>query len=233
MPKKTRSQRKGRTKNFRSPSHRYEDREMLDGDEIEGEVVDIINDPSRTAPIAKVELDDGDTRHIIAPEGVKTGDKIECGISAPIEPGNRLSLGEIPEGVPIYSLELTPGEGGKIAKSSGTHAVIKSHDINKTVVELPSGKTKTLKPECKATVGVVAGGGRKDKPFVKAGDKHKAMRSKGKPYPKTSAVAMNPVDHPFGGSARPGKPKTVKSTAPPGQKAGSFGAKSTGKKEDE
>lgn len=228
MPKKTRSQRKGDSKNVKTPSHRY--KKEADFGEVEGKVIDIVHDPSRTAPLAKVKLDSGEERFIVAPESIKTGDKIECGISAPIEPGNRLSLAEIPEGVPIYSIETKPGEGGKLARSSGTYATIKTHERGKTIVELPSEKIKRLNPRCKATVGVVAGGGRKEKPYTKAGNKHKAKRAKGKQYPVTSAVAMNPVDHPFGGSTKPGKPKTTKSTSPPGQKAGSFGAKSSGKK---
>ena len=168
----------------------------------------------------------------VAPQGLETGDEIQCGISASIEPGNRLKLAEIPEGVPVHSIETQPGEGGKLARSSGTYGTVKMHDINKTVVELPSDKTKELDPECRATVGVVAGSGRKEKPMVKAGNKHKAMKARGKSYPTVSAVSMNAVDHPFGGSTKPGKPKTTKSTAPPGQKAGSFGAKSSGKKEE-
>lgn len=230
MPKNTRSQRKGKSRNVQSPSHRYRDREMLEGDEVKGKVVDIFNDPGRTAPLARVKLESGETRCIIAPEGLRTGDEIDCGISAPIEAGNRLSLSEIPEGVPIHSIENRPGEGGKFVRSSGTYATVKAHDVDRTAVELPSGTTKKLNPKCRATVGVVAGGGRREKPFVRAGNKHKALRARGKPYPKTSAVSMNPVDHPFGGSAKPGKPKTVGSTAPPGQKVGSFGAKSSGKK---
>ncbi len=230
MPKNTRAQRKGSSKNIRTPSHRYD--KEADFKDVEGEVVDIVHDPARSAPLAKVRLEEGEERFIVAPEGLETGDKIKCGISAPIEPGNRLKLAEIPEGVPIHSIETKPGEGGKLVRASGTYGSVKMHDVDKTVVELPSEKTKDLNPNCKATVGVVAGSGRKEKPFVKAGNKHKAMKARGKKYPTVSAVSMNPVDHPFGGSTKPGKPKTTKSTAPPGQKAGSFGAKSSGKRED-
>lgn len=230
MPKRTRSQRKGSSKNVETPSHRYD--KEVEFEDVEGEIVDIVHDPARTAPLAKVELESGEERYVVAPEGIKTGDTIKCGISAPIEPGNRLTLAEIPEGVPIYSIETKPGEGGKLVRASGTYGIIKTHDKENTVIELPSEKLKKLNPRCKATVGVVAGSGRVDKPFVKAGKKYKAIKAKGKSYPKTSAVAMNAVDHPFGGSTKPGKPKTTKSTAPPGQKAGSFGAKSTGKEKE-
>lgn len=220
----------GSSRNVQTPSHRYA--KEADFDDVEGEVVDIVHDPARSAPLAKVELEDGEERYIIASEGLETGDTVKCGISAPIEPGNRLKLAEIPEGVPVHSIETKPGEGGKLARASGTYATVKMHDIDKTVVELPSDKTKELNPGCKATVGVVAGSGRKEKPFVKAGNKYKAKKARGKKYPRTSAVSMNAVDHPFGGSTKPGKPKTPKKTAPPGQKAGSFGAGSSGKKKN-
>ncbi len=228
MPKRTRSRRMGSSKNLRTPSHRYD--KEVDFEGVEGEVKDILHDPARSAPVAKIELEDGEERYIVAPEGLETGDTIKCGITAPIKPGNRLKLAEIPEGVPVHSIETRPGEGGKLVRASGAYATVKMHDMSKTKVELPSDETKGLNPECKATVGVVAGGGRKEKPFVKAGNKYKAMKARGKKYPTTSAVSMNAVDHPFGGSTKPGKPKTKKSTAPPGQKVGSFGAKSTGKR---
>lgn len=229
MGKRRRSQRKGRSKNVRVPSHRYKEREGLNED-VRGEIIDIVKDSSRSAPLAKVRMPSGEEKFILAPEGIKVGDEIDCGRSAPLEAGNRLPVSEIPEGVPIYSIEKRPGDGAKFARSSGVYGLVKTHDKNKAVVRLPSGKTINVNPECKATVGVVAGGGRKEKPYTKAGNKHKAMRAKGKPYPKTSAVAMNAVDHPFGGSGSPGKPKTTKSTSPPGMKVGSFGAKSTGKR---
>ncbi|MFP4045487.1 MAG: 50S ribosomal protein L2 [Candidatus Aenigmatarchaeota archaeon] len=229
MPKRTRSQRKGKSKNFRSPKHRFEEKDEVKRNAT-GEIVDIVNDPARTAPLAKIRLDNGKEKYMIAPEGVQTGDKIVHGKDAKIKPGNKLKLENIPEGVPIHNIETKPGEGGKLVRSSGTYGVIKTKDTNKTVIRLPSGGTKDLNPGCKATVGVVGGGGRKEKPYTKAGSKARAMKAKGKQYPTTSATSMNPVDHPFGGSGDPGKPKTVKSTAPPGQKVGSFGAKSTGKK---
>ncbi|MFB6203230.1 MAG: 50S ribosomal protein L2 [Candidatus Nanohaloarchaea archaeon] len=200
--------------------------------ELEGEVVDIVHDPSRTAPVAVVEFEDGETRNILAPENLSTGDTIEVGVSAEIEEGNTLPLGEVPEGVPVHNIELQPGDGGKLVRSSGTYAFVVTHQKDGVRLQLPSGKFKTLGKDCRATVGKVAGGGRKEKPFVKAGNKHKAMKARGKSYPKVSAVAMNAVDHPFGGSAKPGKPKTVSKHAASGRKVGNIGAKRSGKKKD-
>ncbi|MFB6244871.1 MAG: 50S ribosomal protein L2 [Candidatus Nanohaloarchaea archaeon] len=200
--------------------------------ETRGTVVDIQHDPSRTAPVAVVEYDDGERRAILAPETLREGEEVQVGPSAPIETGNTLPVGEIPEGVPIHSIELQPGDGGKLVRSSGTYAFVVTHERDGTRIKLPSGSFKKMDTSCRATVGKVAGGGRKDKPFVKAGNKHHAMKARGKKYPKVSAVAMNAVDHPFGGSAKPGQPKTVSRHASPGSKVGSVSARQTGNKED-
>ncbi|MDY6818921.1 MAG: 50S ribosomal protein L2 [Halobacteriales archaeon] len=220
---------------FRAPSHRYKTdlghRNTEDQDTITGEVVDIEHDPARSAPIADVEFEDGDRRLILAPEGVGTGDRIQVGISAAIEPGNTLPLAEIPEGVPVCNVEARPGDGGKFARASGVSADLITHDRNAAVVQLPSGQIKRLDPECRATIGVVAGGGRTEKPFVKAGNKHHKMRARGSKYPTVRGVAMNAVDHPFGGGGRqhPGKPKSISRNAPPGRKVGDISSRRTGR----
>jgi large subunit ribosomal protein L2 len=200
--------------------------------ELTGTVQDIQHDPSRTAPVALVEYEDGEERFILAPENLAVGDEIELGIGAEIKEGNTLPLGEIPEGVPIYNIETQPGDGGKLVRASGTYAFVVTQESDGTRIRLPSKSFKKLSTECRATVGKVAAGGRKDKPFVKAGNKHKAMKAKGKPYPNVSAVAMNAVDHPFGGSAKPGMPKTTSKDASPGSKVGNIGASQSGNKEE-
>lgn len=195
-------------------------------------VVDILHDPGRTAPVARVRYADGEERLVLAPEGVKVGDVIGCGISASIKPGNTLSLAEIPEGTPIHNIESQPGAGGKFARASGVHATVLAHDVGQSIIRMPSGEIRSINPNCRATIGVVAGGGRKEKPLVKAGKKHKAMTAKGKHYPHVSGVAMNAVDHPFGsGRGRhAGRPRTVPRHAPPGQKVGLISARKTGRK---
>ncbi|MFB6099888.1 MAG: 50S ribosomal protein L2 [Candidatus Nanohalobium sp.] len=202
-------------------------------DEITGTVVDVVHDPARTAPVAKVEFEDGEVRNVLAPEGLQTGDEIEVGVSAPVEPGNVLPLGEIPEGVPINNIEIQPNDGGKMVKASGTYAFVVTQEQDGVRIQLPSGDFKKLDTECRATIGKVAAGGRKDKPFVKAGNASKAAKARGKQYPTVSAVAMNAVDHPFGGSAKPGQPKTVSKHASPGSKVGNIGAKRSGKKNND
>jgi large subunit ribosomal protein L2 len=234
MGRRIQGQRRGRgTPTFRAPSHRYKaDLEHIKSDETtKGEVISIEHDPARSAPIALVEYEDGTQRYILVPEGVGTGETVQIGITAEIKPGNTLPLAEIPEGLPICNVESRPGDGGRFARASGVNATLITHDRNATVVQLPSGAVKRINPECRATIGVVAGGGRTEKPFVKAGNKYHKLRSRGTKYPRVRGVAMNAVDHPFGGGGRqhPGRPKTVSGDAPPGRKVGSVSARRTGR----
>jgi len=240
MGRRIQGQRRGRgSSTFRAPSHRYkadlEHRKVEDGDVVAGTVVDIEHDPARSAPIAAVEFEDGDHRLILAPEGVGVGDELQVGVSAEIAPGNTLPLAEIPEGVPVCNVESSPGDGGKFARASGVNAQLLTHDRDVAVIKLPSGEMKRLDPQCRATVGVVAGGGRTDKPFVKAGNKHHKMKARGTKYPRVRGVAMNAVDHPFGGGGRqhPGKPKSISRDAPPGRKVGDIASKRTGRGSNE
>jgi large subunit ribosomal protein L2 len=236
MGRRIRGQRRGRgTPTFRAPSHRYKaelsHRTVEDGDLISGTVVDIEHDPARSAPVAAIEFDDGDQRLVLAPEGVTVGDEIQVGVSAAIEPGNTLPLAEIPEGVPVCNVEANPGDGGKFARSSGVYATLLTHDRSVAVVQLPSGEMKRLDPDCRATIGVVAGGGRTEKPMVKAGNKHHKAKARGMVWPRVRGVAMNAVDHPFGGGGRqhPGRPKSVSRDAPPGRKVGDISSRRTGR----
>jgi large subunit ribosomal protein L2 len=236
MGRRIQGQRRGRgTPTFRAPSHRYKadlkHRKVEDGDVVAGTVVDVEHDPARSAPVAAVEFDDGERRLVLAPEGVGTGDRLQVGVSAEIEPGNTLPLAEIPEGVPVCNVEGNPGDGGKFARASGVSAQLLTHDRSVAVVQLPSGEMKRLDPECRATVGVVAGGGRTEKPMVKAGNKYHKMRARGTKWPNVRGVAMNAVDHPFGGGGRqhPGQPKSVSRNAPPGRKVGDIASRRTGR----
>jgi len=255
MGRRIRGQRRGRgTPTFRAPSHQYKSdlqhRTVEDGDVVSGTVVDIEHDPARSSPIAAVEFEDsegqgpsgsrtesgnGDQRLVLAPEGIGVGDEIQVGVSAEIAPGNTLPLAEIPEGVPVCNIEADQGDGGKFARASGVNGRLISHDRNVAVVELPSGEFKQLDPQCRATIGVVAGGGRTEKPLVKAGKKHHKAKARGMVWPRVRGVAMNAVDHPFGGGGRqhPGKPKSISRNAPPGRKVGDISSRRTGRGGDE
>ncbi|MGB9987590.1 50S ribosomal protein L2 [Salarchaeum japonicum] len=235
MGRRIQGQRRGRGgSTFRAPSHRYKaelSHKKPESDVLSGEVVDVEHDPARSAPVARVEFDDGDQRLVLASEGVGVGDTLEVGVSAAVEPGNTLPLAEIPEGVPVCNVERQPGDGGKFARSSGVNADLITHERDAAVVQLPSGEMKRLSPDCRATIGVVAGGGRTEKPFVKAGNKHHKMKARGTKWPRVRGVAMNAVDHPFGGGGRqhPGRPKSVSRDAPPGRKVGDIASKRTGR----
>ena len=235
MGRRIQGQRRGRGgPTFRAPSHRYKanlSHRRDTGDLVTGTVVDIEHDPARSAPVAAVEFDDGDRRLVLVPEGVGIGTEIQIGISAEIKPGNTLPLAEIPEGIPICNVESKPGDGGRFARASGVSADLITHDRNATVVQLPSGEMKRLDPRCRATIGVVAGGGRTEKPMIKAGSKYHKMRARGTKWPRVRGVAMNAVDHPFGGGGRqhPGRPKSVSRHAPPGRKVGDIASRRTGR----
>jgi large subunit ribosomal protein L2 len=251
MGRRIQGQRRGRgSPTFRAPSHRYKGDlshpTVEDADVVSGTVVDIEHDPARSAPVAAVEFDDsesgrpsgsrtesgdGDRRLVLAPEGIGVGDRLQVGVSAAIEPGNTLPLAEIPEGVPVCNVEANPGDGGKFARASGVNATLMTHERNVTVVQLPSDEVKRLDPQCRATIGVVAGGGRTEKPMVKAGNKHHKMKARGTKWPNVRGVAMNAVDHPFGGGGRqhPGRPKSVSRDAAPGRKVGDIASRRTGR----
>jgi large subunit ribosomal protein L2 len=236
MGRRIQGQRRGRgSPTFRAPSHRYKadlsHRKVEDGDVVSGTVVDIEHDPARSAPVAAVEFEDGDRRLVLAPEGVAVGDRLQVGVSAEIAPGNTLPLAEIPEGVPVCNVEANPGDGGKFARASGVNATLVTHDRNVAVVQLPSDAVKRLDPDCRATIGVVAGGGRTEKPMVKAGNMYHKEKARGGKYPTVRGVAMNAVDHPFGGGGRqhPGKPKSISRNAPPGRKVGDISSRRTGR----
>jgi len=220
---------------YKAPSHKFKanlEHLKLHEGIVTGKVLEIIHDPARSAPIARVSFSNGEERLMLVPEGVEVDQTIQCGISAPVEPGNTLTLSEIPEGIPICNIESRPGDGGKFARASGMYGILVAHDAGKTVVQLPSGEMKWLNPRCRATIGVVAGGGRTEKPFVKAGKKFHRMKARAAKWPRTRGVAMNVVDHPFGGGGwqHPGKAKSVSRGSPPGRKVGSIASRRTGKR---
>jgi len=190
-----------------------------------GRVLDLIHAPGRSCPLAEVDFN-GEIVRMIASEGMQVGQEITMGAGALLYSGNTLPLSGIAEGTPIYNVEGRPGDGGKFVRTAGTSASIVSRG-KKVVILMPSGVFKTLDPRCKATVGIVAGGGQKEKPFGKAGAKFHAYKSKAKANFKVRGVAMNAVDHPHGGGSHQhvGKPSTVSRNAPPGRKVGHLSPK--------
>jgi large subunit ribosomal protein L2 len=216
---------------YRAPSHRYKYDITYPSRNLEGTVRKLINDPARTGVIAEIQYTNGKKGYLLAPEGLRVHQKISVG-GGDVSVGNVMQLSNIPEGTLVYNLEKQRFDGGKLVRSSGTYATVVSHEDGKTVVQLPSKQMKTFSSAVRATIGVVSGGGRPEKPMLKSGKKFHALQSKAQSHVHVSGVSMNAVDHPFGGGQHDikGKPATVSRNAPPGRKVGLIKAKRTGRK---
>lgn len=196
-----------------------------------GVIENLVHDPGRGSPLALIKFENGQTCHNVVPEGVYLGQQIQMGGKSAVEVGNILPIGKMPEGTMVCNIELRSGDGGKIAKSSGAYAMVVSHTPQGTIVKLPSGKIKYIDDYCRATVGVVAGAGRTEKPFLKSGPKFHLMKAKGHKYPRTRGRAMVAAVHPYGSSKRSARKVTTTSHgAPPGQKVGLIAARGTGRR---
>jgi large subunit ribosomal protein L8e len=205
---------------------------------IKGVVKDIIHDPGRGAPLAVVVFKDPYRYKIrkeifLAVEGMYTGQFVYCGKKANLQIGNVKPIGALPEGTIICNVEEKYGDRGALARASGNYATIitQDHENGKTRVKLPSGSKKILPSTNRAMVGIIAGGGRVDKPILKAGRAYHKYKVKRNCWPRVRGVAMNPVDHPHGGGNHQhiGKASTVRRNAPPGRKVGLIAARRTGR----
>ncbi|MGP3667108.1 MAG: 50S ribosomal protein L2 [Candidatus Bathyarchaeota archaeon] len=197
---------------------------------IRGFVEKLLHDPGRGAPLAMIRCEDGRVFYNVACEGMYEGQEIYIGGDR-LEVGNILPVSQIPEGTIVCNVEKLPMDGGKFARASGSYAIIIAHTPYGTTIKLTSGKTAIVNNNALATIGVVAGSGRTDKPFMKAGEKYYLMRSRGRKWPRVRGVAMVAASHPFGGGRHRhvGKPSTVSRHAPPGQKVGLIAARRTGR----
>ncbi|MDI6691462.1 MAG: 50S ribosomal protein L2 [Candidatus Bathyarchaeota archaeon] len=198
---------------------------------IKGVVEDFLHDPGRGTPLALIRFENGETCYTVIPEGLYLGQQIQMGGRASVDVGNIIPIGKIPEGTMICNIELRPGDGGKIAKSSGAYAMVVTHTAQGTIIKLPSGKTRYIDDRCRATIGVVSGAGRTEKPFLKAGMKFHLLKAKGHKYPRTRGRAMVAAVHPYGSSKRSARKVTTTSHgASPGQKVGLIAARGAGQK---
>src|SRR3989344_8812432 len=223
MGKRIISQRRGRgSTTYKAPSHRYRYslKYPTQKEPLKGKVIDIVNDQARSSPLAIIDFNK--VKAIIpAPLNIKVSDEINYN-NKTLTPGSISKLSDIPEGTLIYNIEKSPNSHGVFCRAAGTSARVLTKTNSYVLVQLPSKKQKKFHPECRATIGVIAGSGRLEKPILKAGKKHHMMKARNKLYPITSGVAMNAVDHPFGsGRGRHvGKPKTPPRYAPPGRNVG-------------
>ncbi|MGD0289376.1 MAG: 50S ribosomal protein L2 [Candidatus Binataceae bacterium] len=178
-------------------------------------------DPNRSANIALLHYADGAKNYILAPNGLKVGDKVECGEAADIKPGNALALKNIPLGTFVHAIEMKPGAGAQLARGAGTQAQLMAKEGKFALLKLPSGEQRMVQAQCRATVGQV---GNIDHENISIG---KAGRSRWAGIrPHVRGVAMNPVDHPHGGGE--GRSKGNHPQSPWGQPA--KGYKTRGKK---
>jgi len=198
---------------------------------LKGVVREIMHDPARGTPLALIEFTNGNACCLAAPEGLALNQGIDFGEGASPDVGNVLPLGRMPEGTLVCSVELRPGDGGRVARASGTYCMVVSHTPQGTELRLPSGKAVYMNDHCRAMVGVVAAAGRTEKPFLKAGAAQKLMTARGRVWPTTSGQKMISASHPHGGGRHKhsGKPTTVSRNAPPGRKVGMIAARQTGR----
>jgi large subunit ribosomal protein L2 len=163
-------------------------------DDMEATVVGIEYDPNRSANIALIEYTDGTKAYILAPKGLKNGDKVESGATADIKPGNCLPIENIPLGTMIHNIELNPGQGGKLVRSAGQEAQLMAKEGAYAHVRLPSGEMRLISIRCRATIGTIGNSDHENIKLGKAGrTRHLGIR------PTVRGSVMNPNDHPHGG----------------------------------
>ena len=193
-------------------------------------VLRLINSAGHSAPLAKMRLGK-EIFFTVAVDGLVEGQEVEVGRNAPAVAGNITSLSNIPTGSSICNLETVPFAGPKLVRTSGLTARVTKKTPLGVFVQLPSKKEKIFNERARVTVGSIAGAGRLEKPIVKAGKAFHMMKARNKLWPRTSAVKMNAVDHPFGsGRGKRIKSKIAKRNAPPGAKVGHIRPRRTGRR---
>ena len=226
MGKRIISRRRGSgTPTYRSPSHRHHGpiahpSASLVGD---GKVLTIEMAPGRSAPVAEVEGPDGSSVRMLATAGLATGQSVAFH-EGKVDRGALLPLARIPDGTLVCNIEVKPFDGGRLVRAAGGSALVTAHAAGEVTIQLPSGEFKRFLDTCRAEVGSIGGGGRLERPIIKAGKKVWGTRSLARAAFKVRGVAMNPVNHPFGGGAHQhvGRPSTVSSGTWPGAKVGRF-----------
>ncbi len=231
MGKNLIQQRRGKgTTRFRAPDFRYKGEiKMLRKNKYK--VKNLVRCAGHSAPLIEAEYEDKSTSLLVAPEGIAIGEEFKVG-EGEAKTGNILPLSKIPEGTNIFSIEAKPGDGGKFVRGSGGTAKVVGKTEESVRVILPSKKGKLFNPDCYAMIGVAAGGGRTEKPILKAGKNHYIKKSKNKVYPVVSGSAMNAVAHPLGNkrTSRKSNAKPAPNNAPPGRKVGHIRPSRTGRK---
>lgn len=210
---------------YRSPSHKHVSPMKIP---LQGEykIKDIIHAPGRNSPVLLLDGGDKKDQYQIAFNGAYVNQVVRVGKGENPRLGDSTFLGYIPDGAFIHNIETVPGDGGKLCRTAGSYSQVISHGEYVTV-KLPSGSIKNLNPQCRATMGTVAGTGAKDIPILKAGTHIHYLQSKAKKAISVRGVAMNAVNHPHGGGNHQhvGRPSTVARGTPPGRKVGRLSPK--------
>lgn len=194
---------------------------------IPGKVFSIEYDPNRTTRIARINYADGDKRYILAPQDLKVGNEVLTAEKAPLRPGNRMKLKNIPQGLTVHNIELRPNQGGKMARSAGSGATVLASEGSYVQLVMPSSETRMVSGENYASIGQLSNSEHSSIIFGKAGRTRWLGRR-----PKVRGTAMNPVDHPHGGGeGRQGRgtrrPKTAQGKITGGRKTRNKKKKST------
>jgi len=239
MGKRLKQQKRGSgSPRYLSPGHRYKtDLSYRSYDDVEktgvltGKVVSIMDDPARTAPLIKVKYENNESGILLAPEGIAVGDTLDVGSQARLKLGSAMPLYRVPDGAYIFNIERNPGDGGTMVKAAGSYANIIAKEGKIVYIKLPSKATITLSNECRAQLGVVAGGGRLEKPMLKAGNQWFKKTAQHRLWPVPRGVHQSAYNHPHGGKQHHvGKPTTVARSTPPGGKVGHIAARQTGRR---
>ena len=163
-------------------------------DDMVATVVGIEYDPNRTSNIALIKYEDGTLSYILAPVGLKDGDKVVSGANSDIKIGNCLPIENIPVGTMIHNIELNPGQGGKLVRTAGGEAQLMAKEVTYAHIRLPSGEMRLVLARCRATIGTIGNAEHINIKIGKAGrTRHMGIR------PTVRGSVMNPVDHPHGG----------------------------------
>ena len=234
MGKKLRQQRRGKGSNAYtkrpgtydiSPSYTADRKSKKTG-----EVISLLNHTGHTAPLMHIMYEDMSEAYLIAPEGIKIGDKVYINTST-YSLGGVMRIGDIAEGTPIYNIESIVGDGGKFARAAGASASILAHSDTGSIIQLRSKQKVTINNDCRAQLGVVAGGGMNEAPIMKAGKNHYIKHALNRYWPRLRGVKMQPSEHPFGGKQHhKGKSSMTSRNAPPGRKVGHIAASRVGRK---
>ena len=239
MGKLLKQQRRGKgSVAYHAPSHRYKEElgylKFIGTEKsgsLRGQVISFIDDPARGALLMDVLFEDGQRNAFIAPEGIAVGDEILSGADAKLGLGNCVPLSKIPEGASIFNIEMAPGAGGKLVRTPGSYATLISRDGDIAYIKLPSKVTIKLEVECRAQLGIICGGGRLEKPLMKAGNNFYKKHAQNRKWPVNRGVHMSAYTHPFGGKQHhKGRGSMTSRNAPPGRKVGHIAARSTGRK---